>query len=157
MKKSSGEREYRIIWGFYSGGIGVVVGGWMDGWRKALKIFASRFGFVFPLLILSVAVLKSQEAECILFCNFKFRVCDFGDFGGGGEPSPFIRSTMEEVKFLQKQRERRVRMVANQLAQPLGQAPKVADKGEGEGEKEELVLQDTFAQETAVTVEDPNM
>lgn len=48
-------------------------------------------------------------------------------------------------------------MVANQLAQPLGQAPKVADKGEGEGEKEELVLQDTFAQETAVTVEDPNM
>jgi hypothetical protein len=64
---------------------------------------------------------------------------------------------MEEVKFLQKQRERRVRMVANQLAQPLGQAPKVADKGEGEGEKEELVLQDTFAQETAVTVEDPNM
>jgi hypothetical protein len=64
---------------------------------------------------------------------------------------------MEEVKFLQKQRERRVRMVANQLAQPLSQAPKVADKGEGEGEKEELVLQDTFAQETAVTVEDPNM
>jgi hypothetical protein len=64
---------------------------------------------------------------------------------------------MEEVKFLQKQRERRVRMVANQLAQPIGQAPKVADKGEGEGEKEELVLQDTFAQETAVTVEDPNM
>ncbi|CAK9218893.1 unnamed protein product [Sphagnum troendelagicum] len=75
----------------------------------------------------------------------------------GAEDAEELRSTMEEVKFLQKQRERRVRMVANQLAQPLGQAPKVADKGEGEGEKEELVLQDTFAQETAVTVEDPNM
>jgi hypothetical protein len=75
----------------------------------------------------------------------------------GAEDEEELRSTMEEVKFLQKQRERRVRMVANQLAQPLGQAPKVADKGEGEGEKEELVLQDTFAQETAVTVEDPNM
>lgn len=66
MKKSSGEREYRIIWGFFSGRNGVVVGGWMDGWRKALKFFASRFGFVFPLLILSVAVLKSQKAGCIL-------------------------------------------------------------------------------------------
>jgi hypothetical protein len=31
MKKSSGEREYRITWGFYSGGNGVVVGRWMDG------------------------------------------------------------------------------------------------------------------------------
>ena len=27
----------------------------------------------------------------------------------------------------------------------------------GEAEKEDLVLQDTFAQETAVTIEDPNM
>ena len=65
------------------------------------------------------------------------------------------RSTLEEVRFLQKQRERRSGVVANQLAQPAN--PKVADKGEGDGEKEELVLQDTFAQETAVTVEDPNM
>lgn len=81
MKKSSGEREYRIIWGFYSGGIGVVVGGWMDGWRKALKFFASRFGFVFPLLILSVTVLKSREAGCILLKKKQIRVCDFGIFG----------------------------------------------------------------------------
>lgn len=29
--------------------------------------------------------------------------------------------------------------------------------GGGDGEKDDLVLQDTFAQETAVTVEDPNM
>ena len=27
----------------------------------------------------------------------------------------------------------------------------------GEAEKEDLVLQDTFAQETAVTIEDPNL
>lgn len=31
------------------------------------------------------------------------------------------------------------------------------DKTEGDGEKDDLVLQDTFAQETAVMVEDPNM
>jgi hypothetical protein len=31
------------------------------------------------------------------------------------------------------------------------------DKGEGESEKEELVLQDTFAQVTTVTVEYPSM
>lgn len=72
MQKSSGEREYRIIWGFYSVGNGVVVGGWMDGWSKALKKISSSFGFVFPLLILSVAVLKSQEAECILFFQIFF-------------------------------------------------------------------------------------
>ena len=68
------------------------------------------------------------------------------------------RSTLEEVKFLQKQRERRSGVVAFQLAQLVANS-KVAEKGEGEGEgeKEELVLQDTFAQETAVTVEDPNM
>lgn len=71
-----------------------------------------------------------------------------------------IRSTLEEVRFLQKQRERRAGVVANQLAVPAGggmNGPKLPEKGEGEGEKEELVLQDTFAQETAVTVEDPNM
>jgi hypothetical protein len=50
-------------------------------------------------------------------------------------------------------------VIANQLAIPGGglNNPKVAEKGEGEGQQEELVLQDTFAQETAVTVEDPNM
>lgn len=35
---------------------------------------------------------------------------------------------------------------------------KASDKNEtGDGEKDELVLQDTFAQETAVMVEDPHM
>lgn len=45
------------------------------------------------------------------------------------------------------------------MAVPSGDkaAAKAQEKQEAEGEKEELVLQDTFAQETAVTVEDPNM
>ncbi|KAH9626121.1 hypothetical protein KSS87_010802 [Heliosperma pusillum] len=34
---------------------------------------------------------------------------------------------------------------------------KIGDKGVVDGDKEELVLQDTFAQETAVMVEDPNI
>ena len=39
----------------------------------------------------------------------------------------------------------------------MGGLIKPQDKVDGEGKKEELVLQDTFAQETAVTIEDPNM
>lgn len=35
--------------------------------------------------------------------------------------------------------------------------PKGGDKGEADGEKDDLVLQDTFAQETAVMDEDPHM
>ncbi len=49
--------------------------------RKAFKFFVSRFGFLFTLLILSVTVLKSQEAGCILFKKKKLRVCDFGILG----------------------------------------------------------------------------
>eukprot|EP01018_Ginkgo_biloba_P022583 Gb_33078 [translate_table: standard] len=65
------------------------------------------------------------------------------------------RLALEEIKFLQKQRERKTGIVASELSQPV--VSKAPDKADGEGEKEELVLQDTFAQETAVTVEDPNM
>lgn len=69
------------------------------------------------------------------------------------------RMALEEVKFLQKQRERKSGIPAILTPQMTasGAAPKLIDKMEGEGEKEELVLQDTFAQETAVMVEDPNM
>lgn len=76
------------------------------------------------------------------------------------------------MKFLQKQRERKlgvpaVSSTASQVAaggsgggsysSAGGLARKVNDKGEADGEKDELVLQDTFAQETAVMEEDPNM
>lgn len=80
-------------------------------------------------------------------------------FIDGNEGLVAFRSTLEEMRFLQKQQERQAGVVANQLAVPAGGGlnPKLPEKGDGEGEKEELVLQDTFAQESAVTVEDPNM
>lgn len=66
------------------------------------------------------------------------------------------RLTLEEIKFLQRQRERRSGIASAQSIPPVGLV-KSQDKVDGDGKKEELVLQDTFAQETAVTVEDPNM
>ncbi|CAH9140359.1 unnamed protein product [Cuscuta epithymum] len=83
------------------------------------------------------------------------------------------RSALEEIKFLQKQREKKLGIPAiptaaqpapgggpgvssNGIAGALVSKP-VSDKGEGDVEKDDLVLQDTFAQETAVMVEDPNM
>ncbi|CAN4106553.1 unnamed protein product [Withania somnifera] len=80
------------------------------------------------------------------------------------------RLALEEVKFLQKQRERKLGVPAISSttshvaagggysnSSAGGLVRKVNDKGEGDGEKDELVLQDTFAQETAVMEEDPNM
>ncbi|GAB2278164.1 Protein COP1 SUPPRESSOR 2 [Dionaea muscipula] len=67
------------------------------------------------------------------------------------------RYALEEVKLLQKQRERKSGIPANPKPHSLGVITKVSEKPDGDGEKEELVLQDTFAQETAVMVEDPNM
>ncbi|KAH9731096.1 protein COP1 SUPPRESSOR 2 [Citrus sinensis] len=73
------------------------------------------------------------------------------------------RLALEEIKFLQKQRERKSGIPAipsalqSAAAAGGGGLTKVSEKNEGDGEKDELVLQDTFAQETAVMVEDPNM
>uniref|UniRef100_A0A7N0UG72 Uncharacterized protein n=1 Tax=Kalanchoe fedtschenkoi TaxID=63787 RepID=A0A7N0UG72_KALFE len=68
------------------------------------------------------------------------------------------RLALEEVKFLQKQRERKAGIPAlPALLSNSNTAPKVVEKTDGDGEKDDLVLQDTFAQETAVMVEDPNM
>ncbi|PPR93393.1 hypothetical protein GOBAR_AA27277 [Gossypium barbadense] len=67
------------------------------------------------------------------------------------------RLALEEVKFLQKQRERKSGIPAIPSVQTGGIVAKVTEKAEADGEKEELVLQDTFAQETAVLVEDPNI
>lgn len=86
-----------------------------------------------------------------------------------------FRLALEEVKLLQKQREKKAGMPALTTApqhSPTGHGAAFrkgsassgggsgsgsGDKGDGDGGKEDLVLQDTFAQETAVTVEDPNM
>ncbi|KAI8522483.1 hypothetical protein RHMOL_Rhmol13G0000900 [Rhododendron molle] len=79
------------------------------------------------------------------------------------------RLVLEEVKFLQKQREKKSGIPAIPTTAAAAQGAVVAsfsgglvpnkasEKNEGDGEKDELVLQDTFAQETAVMVEDPNM
>ncbi|KAL3849413.1 hypothetical protein ACJIZ3_011295 [Penstemon smallii] len=77
---------------------------------------------------------------------------------------------LEEVKFLQRQREKKSGIPAlptpstapsgangNSNINNGGLVRKANDKSEGDAEKDELVLQDTFAQETAVMVEDPNM
>jgi hypothetical protein len=70
-----------------------------------------------------------------------------------------VRLALEEVKFLQKQRERKsgIPALATTSQTATTVAAKLTEKADGDGEKEELVLQDTFAQETAVMVEDPNM
>ncbi|KAH0784340.1 hypothetical protein KY290_003938 [Solanum tuberosum] len=88
----------------------------------------------------------------------------------GSDDEQERRLALEEVKFLQKQRERKlgVPAVSSTTSQVAaggggsnssagGLVRKVNDKGEGDGENDELVLQDTFAQETAVMEEDPNM
>ncbi|WVY95567.1 hypothetical protein V8G54_027718 [Vigna mungo] len=73
------------------------------------------------------------------------------------------RMALEEIKLLQKQRERKSGIPANPSLQAQSGtvgalAAKAAEKNDGDGgDKDELVLQDTFAQETAVLVEDPNM
>ncbi|XP_068660112.1 protein COP1 SUPPRESSOR 2 [Aristolochia californica] len=89
--------------------------------------------------------------------NFRKRTLD-PDNDAESENEEERKSALEEIKFLQKQRERKRGLPAMPTAQTAGSAVrKGTDKNEGDGEKEELVLQDTFAQETAVTVEDPNM
>lgn len=97
------------------------------------------------------------------------------------------RLALEEVKFLQKQRERKSgipALTSNGATQNIpsttnnnnnsnnntnldknkrgsdgthSPSNKHSEGGGGDGDKDDLVLQDTFAQETAVMVEDPNM
>ncbi|KAJ0612137.1 putative telomere length and silencing protein [Helianthus annuus] len=79
-----------------------------------------------------------------------------------------MRLALEEIKFLQKLREKKSGVPAvvktGQAAAAAsggnsagGLVSKGGDKGDGDGEKDDLVLQDTFAQETAVMDEDPHM
>lgn len=81
----------------------------------------------------------------------------------------FCRDTLEAVRLLQRQRERARGLTADANITSAPQPPDSAGRpsraaksevedatGDGEG-GEELALQDTFAQETAVIAEDPNM
>ncbi|CAA0830614.1 Unknown protein [Striga hermonthica] len=99
--------------------------------------------------------------------NFRKRNLELEDGDDDGEHhEQRVSLTLEEVKFLQRQRGRKSGIPA--LSTPVSTAAagagassasihSVSDKGEGDVEKDDLVLQDTFAQETAVMVEDPNM
>lgn len=99
--------------------------------------------------------------------NFRKRVIEEDDYDrkvGSDDEEEDRRLALEEVKFLQKRRERRSGIPAiPKLQTAVGVVPNpgapagAGDKNDGDAEKEELVLQDTFAQETAVMVEDPNM
>ncbi|GLT31743.1 hypothetical protein SLA2020_064540 [Shorea laevis] len=82
-----------------------------------------------------------------------------GDQNNVSEDEVERRLVLEEVKFLQKQMERKSRIPDIIPTAQTGAAvvAKGTDKVEADGEKEELVLQDAFAQETAVMVEDPNI
>ncbi|KAL6525845.1 Protein COP1 SUPPRESSOR 2 [Orobanche minor] len=99
--------------------------------------------------------------------NFRKRNIEVEDEDEHQEES--VALTLEEVKFLQRQRGKKSGIPALLMPVPAasvgtgatcgssGLARNVSDKSEGDIEKDELVLQDTFAQETAVMVEDPNM
>ncbi|KAK8947225.1 hypothetical protein KSP39_PZI006734 [Platanthera zijinensis] len=91
--------------------------------------------------------------------NFRKRSLEQDDAGAESEDEDDRRMALEEVKFIQKQRERKVGIPALPIVQSstTGALVRSVEKAEGDGEKEDLVLQDTFAQETAVIVEDPNM
>ncbi|KAG0478305.1 hypothetical protein HPP92_013024 [Vanilla planifolia] len=90
--------------------------------------------------------------------NFRKRTYDPDDAGNESGDEEERRLVLEEVKFLQKQRERKLGIPALPTVQVrTAGLLRSSEKAEGDGEKDELVLQDTFAQETAVTVEDPNM
>ncbi|KAK9676971.1 hypothetical protein RND81_11G113100 [Saponaria officinalis] len=87
--------------------------------------------------------------------NFRKRKVDDEENASDDEET---RLALEEVKLLQKQRERKSGIPAtNPVTLPTSLIAKIGDKAVADGDKEELVLQDTFAQETAVMVEDPNM
>ncbi|XP_076943358.1 protein COP1 SUPPRESSOR 2-like [Bidens hawaiensis] len=75
-----------------------------------------------------------------------------------------MRLALEEIKFLQKLREKKSGVPAVVKTGQAGGGNNVGglvskggEKAEGDGEKDDLVLQDTFAQETAVMDEDPHM
>ncbi|KAK3002164.1 hypothetical protein RJ639_021702 [Escallonia herrerae] len=100
--------------------------------------------------------------------NFRKRSIEDRLLDNGGSDDEQERLALEEVKFLQKQREKKSGIPALPTAvqgsvnaatggSRGGLVSKASDKNEGDGENDELVLQDTFAQETAVMVEDPNM
>ncbi|KDP32433.1 hypothetical protein JCGZ_13358 [Jatropha curcas] len=132
----------------------------MASWQRnhAGKFLESRLNF------LEKIERKEQRIEKQMLKKKNFRKRTFEEEDGqnnknnASDDEEERRLALEEVKFLQKQRERKSGIPAIPSVQSGNLVPKkVIEKNDGDGEKEELVLQDTFAQETAVMVEDPNM
>ncbi|MQL82624.1 hypothetical protein Taro_015092 [Colocasia esculenta] len=105
-------------------------------------------------------------------CFRKRRPVEEEEAGAESGDEEARRLALEEIKFLQKKRERRSGIPALPTAEPsvagagdqnrgglkkVGAGGGGGGGGGGDGEKDDLVLQDTFAQETTVTSEDPNM
>ncbi|KAM0932085.1 putative telomere length and silencing protein [Dioscorea sansibarensis] len=84
--------------------------------------------------------------------NFRKRRLDQNPATADSDDEEERRLALEAVRLMQKNREKKPGIPALPTAKSATHRA-----GDGEGEKEDLVLQDTFAQETAVTVEDPHM
>ncbi|XP_037449107.1 protein COP1 SUPPRESSOR 2-like [Triticum dicoccoides] len=96
--------------------------------------------------------------------NFRKRSLE-SDAADNSDDEDTRRVALEEVRYMQKLRERKLGIPAASVA-PGAAASATTDassargrggSGAGAAGEEDLVLQDTFAQETAVTIEDPNM
>ncbi|XP_062215503.1 protein COP1 SUPPRESSOR 2-like [Phragmites australis] len=93
--------------------------------------------------------------------NFRKRSIE-PDAADHSDDEDIRRVALEEIKYMQKLRERKLGIPADSVsAFTNGSTTRGRGSGwaaaAGEAGKEDLVLQDTFAQETAVTIEDPNM
>jgi hypothetical protein len=102
--------------------------------------------------------------------NFRKRNLEADAAADHSDDDDARRVALEEIKYMQKLRERKLGIPAaaaaagaSSAASADGASPRGRGGGGGglaaggDAEKEDLVLQDTFAQETAVTIEDPNM
>uniref|UniRef100_A0A453Q550 Uncharacterized protein n=1 Tax=Aegilops tauschii subsp. strangulata TaxID=200361 RepID=A0A453Q550_AEGTS len=96
--------------------------------------------------------------------NFRKRSLE-SDAADNSDDEDTRRVALEEIRYMQKLRERKLGIPAASVATgAAGSATTDASSARGRGGsgagapgEEDLVLQDTFAQETAVTIEDPNM
>ncbi|KAI4983280.1 hypothetical protein ZWY2020_023772 [Hordeum vulgare] len=97
--------------------------------------------------------------------NFRKRSLE-SDAADNSDDEDTRRVALDEIRYMQKLRERKLGIPAASVATGAASAAGATDgssargrggSGAGAAGEEDLVLQDTFAQETAVTIEDPNM
>ncbi|VAI51870.1 unnamed protein product [Triticum turgidum subsp. durum] len=96
--------------------------------------------------------------------NFRKRSLE-SDAADNSDDEDTRRVALEEIRYMQKLRERKLGIPAASVATGAAASATTdgstargrGGSGAGAAGEEDLVLQDTFAQETAVTIEDPNM